>query len=278
MLVEEGAVVRRDGVWTATADVRQLAMPATIQALLAARLDQLDDGDRDVAQRAAVVGQVFSRAAAGELCDEQARPTLAQALENLGREAVHRPAGEHDRGRAGLPLQPRARARRGLRGPRQEPAGRAARALRDVARECRQRQRHGARRDPRLPLRAGRAVPARAGRRPRRRARRRAGIRSTRRGGAPGACVRRHPRRCQPPQPCRRHPAGEPPAAAGYPSRGHSGVDRIGEDRAGRHRARRDSRQPSREPQHGWSPSAGGGDRVACLRRLFDVACVVPQR
>ena len=85
MLVEEGVVVHRDGAWRTTADLRELAMPATIQALLAARLDQLDDGDRDAAQRAAVVGQVFSRAAVGELCDEQARPTLAQALENLGR-------------------------------------------------------------------------------------------------------------------------------------------------------------------------------------------------
>ncbi len=76
---------RRDGAWRVTADVRELAMPATIHGLLAARLDQLDNGDRDAAQRAAVIGHVFSAAAVRELCDEPARPALADALERLER-------------------------------------------------------------------------------------------------------------------------------------------------------------------------------------------------
>ena len=85
MLVDEGVVVRRDGAWRTTTDVHELAMPATIQALLAARLDQLDDGERDIAQRAAVVGEVFSRTAVRELCDEPARLALADALGSLAR-------------------------------------------------------------------------------------------------------------------------------------------------------------------------------------------------
>ena len=40
---------------------RDVAVPPTIQALLAARLDQLDPGERDVLQRGAVEGKVFHR-------------------------------------------------------------------------------------------------------------------------------------------------------------------------------------------------------------------------
>ena len=42
-------------------------MPPTIQALLAARLDQLDAGERDVLERGAVEGQVFHRGAVAAL-------------------------------------------------------------------------------------------------------------------------------------------------------------------------------------------------------------------
>ena len=194
MLVEDGVVVQRDGAWRVTADVRELAMPATIHGLLAARLDQLDNGDRDAAQRAAVIGHVFSAAAVRELCDEPARPALADALERLERrkliaqEAGRLAGGDafrfshvlvRDAAYAGLVKSKRAELHE---------------RLRDVARERAQRKRTGARRDPRLPLRAGCPVPARARRRPRRRAGRRAGVGTTRRGRAPGACLRRRSR------------------------------------------------------------------------------------
>ena len=45
----------------------EVAVPPTIQALLAARLDQLDAGERDVLERGAVEGQVFHRGAVAAL-------------------------------------------------------------------------------------------------------------------------------------------------------------------------------------------------------------------
>jgi class 3 adenylate cyclase/tetratricopeptide (TPR) repeat protein len=58
-----------------------LAVPPTIRALLAARLDQLEEPDRIVLERAAVEGQVFHQAALQALTpDEAALPTRLQAL------------------------------------------------------------------------------------------------------------------------------------------------------------------------------------------------------
>ena len=47
----------------------QVAVPPTIQALLAARLDQLGAGERDVLERGSVEGQVFHRTAVAALSD-----------------------------------------------------------------------------------------------------------------------------------------------------------------------------------------------------------------
>ena len=67
MLVEDGAL-RRDGPrWVLRGDVTELQIPPTISALLAARLDRLSAGERAVLGPAAVIGQVFYRAALVEL-------------------------------------------------------------------------------------------------------------------------------------------------------------------------------------------------------------------
>jgi class 3 adenylate cyclase len=72
MLIDDGLIVRDNGAWRVTAHLHDLRMPATIQALLAARLDQLEQSDRDVAQRASVVGHVFWPGAVRELANEPA--------------------------------------------------------------------------------------------------------------------------------------------------------------------------------------------------------------
>ena len=59
MLVDEGALAGDAGVWSATRDLDELAIPATINALLSARLDRLDADEREVIQCAAVVGKEF---------------------------------------------------------------------------------------------------------------------------------------------------------------------------------------------------------------------------
>ena len=60
-LVDEGLLVREDGLWVAAADLSDVAVPPTISALLAARLDRLDAAERAVLERASVIGQVFYR-------------------------------------------------------------------------------------------------------------------------------------------------------------------------------------------------------------------------
>jgi DNA-binding SARP family transcriptional activator len=81
MLAERGGVAQ-DSV-----------LPPTIQALLAARLDRLDPGERTVIERASVVGREFSREALAALDGEgEAEPPLGRELERLIRRDLVRPA------------------------------------------------------------------------------------------------------------------------------------------------------------------------------------------
>ena len=66
-------------------------MPPTIQALLAARLDQLEAPEREVAQRAAIVGPLFSWEAVRELCRDSGHG-LSSSLHALVRKEVIVPA------------------------------------------------------------------------------------------------------------------------------------------------------------------------------------------
>ena len=67
MLIDDGLLVRDKGAGWPTAISRRCAVPPTIQALLAARLDQLDADERAVIERAAVEGKVFHAGAVAEL-------------------------------------------------------------------------------------------------------------------------------------------------------------------------------------------------------------------
>ena len=70
MLVDEGLIHFEDGAWRATEAIEQVAVPPTIQALLASRLDRLETDERAVIEPAAVVGQVFRRDAITYLAPE----------------------------------------------------------------------------------------------------------------------------------------------------------------------------------------------------------------
>ncbi|MGH2595769.1 MAG: adenylate/guanylate cyclase domain-containing protein, partial [Actinomycetota bacterium] len=63
MLIDEGTLFLDDGRWRASSDLSSVPVPPSIQALLAARLDQLGDEERAVAERASIEGRVFHRAA-----------------------------------------------------------------------------------------------------------------------------------------------------------------------------------------------------------------------
>jgi class 3 adenylate cyclase/tetratricopeptide (TPR) repeat protein len=72
-------------------DSGELVVPPTIQALLAARIDRLNPGERAVIERAAIEGRSFHRGAVSELLPETARPTLGADLMSLVRKELIRP-------------------------------------------------------------------------------------------------------------------------------------------------------------------------------------------
>jgi class 3 adenylate cyclase/tetratricopeptide (TPR) repeat protein len=90
-LIDDGFLVRANGGWAAPGDLRQLALPPTIQALLAARLDGLGNEERTVIERAAVEGKVFHRGAVTELSPEPMRPHVRDRLATLMRMELVRP-------------------------------------------------------------------------------------------------------------------------------------------------------------------------------------------
>jgi tetratricopeptide (TPR) repeat protein len=67
----------------------EVAVPPTIQALLAARLDQLDEAERTVLEAAAVEGEVFHRSAVQALAPDE--PRLTAQLTALVRKEFVRP-------------------------------------------------------------------------------------------------------------------------------------------------------------------------------------------
>jgi class 3 adenylate cyclase/predicted ATPase len=60
MLLDRGVLQRQGNAYVLTAPVHDLAVPETLHALIAARLDALERGERGLLQDAAVLGQTFS--------------------------------------------------------------------------------------------------------------------------------------------------------------------------------------------------------------------------
>jgi tetratricopeptide (TPR) repeat protein len=80
-LVEDGLVIREHGRWVAAADLSDVAVPPTISALLAARLDRLDGDERAFLERASVIGQVFYADAVATLSESDgARSAMASLV------------------------------------------------------------------------------------------------------------------------------------------------------------------------------------------------------
>ena len=90
-LLDDGLLRRDGGRWVASAELDRTGIPATIQVLLAARLEQLPSGERAVLERASVVGKSFSWAVAGALAPEQQRARLRSDLASLVRRDLLRP-------------------------------------------------------------------------------------------------------------------------------------------------------------------------------------------
>ena len=91
MLVEDGVLVEREGRLEPLAAVDSLRVPATVQAVLAARLDRLEADELAVLQRSAVIGQVFWWGAVADLTPPDEVGRVAGLLQALVRKGLIKP-------------------------------------------------------------------------------------------------------------------------------------------------------------------------------------------
>jgi predicted ATPase/class 3 adenylate cyclase len=80
MMIDDGLLELDEGRWQPTIELADTAVPPTIHALLAARLDRLGREERAVVEPASVIGYSFVQDAVGELAPE---PLQAQVEEYL---------------------------------------------------------------------------------------------------------------------------------------------------------------------------------------------------
>jgi class 3 adenylate cyclase/tetratricopeptide (TPR) repeat protein len=85
MLIDDGLLARRDERWVANSDLSTVSVPPTIQALLAARLEALEPGERALLGRASVEGRVFHRGGLLQLVDAEDRASVDNQLALLVR-------------------------------------------------------------------------------------------------------------------------------------------------------------------------------------------------
>jgi class 3 adenylate cyclase/tetratricopeptide (TPR) repeat protein len=91
MLVDDGVSRREDGRWTVDPGAARARVPATINLLLASRIDRLPDDERDVLEWASVEGRTFHRGAVEYLSRSRAGLDLDRVLMGLVRKELVRP-------------------------------------------------------------------------------------------------------------------------------------------------------------------------------------------
>jgi class 3 adenylate cyclase/predicted ATPase len=96
MLIDEGTLSNIDGHWVARADLKDLAVPPTINALLAARLDKLSREERAVIEPASVIGHEFVQEALEAIVDEAVRPDIEGHISALVGKQLLRPSPSAD--------------------------------------------------------------------------------------------------------------------------------------------------------------------------------------
>jgi predicted ATPase/class 3 adenylate cyclase len=91
MLVDDELLTREADRWVAAADLSEIPVPSTINALLAARLEGLPMAEQTLLTAAAVEGTVFHRGAVGELTPDMADAMVGHNLHSLVRRDLIRP-------------------------------------------------------------------------------------------------------------------------------------------------------------------------------------------
>ena len=95
MLIDDGLVVRDDGGredagWTPVGDLSSIAVPPSVAALLAARLERLSDDERRAIGSASVIGKDFYLGAVRELLPEPDRANAGPLVRSLVRKELVR--------------------------------------------------------------------------------------------------------------------------------------------------------------------------------------------
>jgi tetratricopeptide (TPR) repeat protein len=85
MLIDEGRLIRDGASWRATSTMGEIRVPHSIQAVLAARLDSLPDGEKMVLQAASVVGERFE---VSQIRDLTGGTDPESAIESLRRKGL----------------------------------------------------------------------------------------------------------------------------------------------------------------------------------------------
>jgi class 3 adenylate cyclase/tetratricopeptide (TPR) repeat protein len=98
MLIDDGVLQQADGRWRVTGDLSSIAIPPTILALLAARLDRLDPEQRAVTELGSVVGRSFWWGAVSQLSPPAMRPRVGSCLQSLVRKELIGPDRSELRG------------------------------------------------------------------------------------------------------------------------------------------------------------------------------------
>lgn len=91
MLIDEGLLRRAEDAWIPAGNLSTVQISPSIQALLAARIDQLPAEERTVLECGAVEGKVFHVGALAELAPEPLRGHLSALLMSLTRRELLRP-------------------------------------------------------------------------------------------------------------------------------------------------------------------------------------------
>ena len=81
-LIESGALDGRRGNYRLVAPITTIALPVTVQSVLAARIDRLGPEDKRLLQSASVIGKDFALALLGEIADADV-DTVQRGLANL---------------------------------------------------------------------------------------------------------------------------------------------------------------------------------------------------
>ena len=92
MLVDDGVLRRDNGGSVLVGDLDRLALPASLSALLGARLDSLEPDVRATTERASVEGELFHRGAVVALSPPGAHSSVRDGLEVLAAKDLVRPA------------------------------------------------------------------------------------------------------------------------------------------------------------------------------------------